>query len=193
MKSKLILTVIAAGALAFTACNKKVDEKTLADIKQFETDWTALGTQATTWSQELTAEKQKATEHLTKQTEMMAGSMDKIKDQATKDKLVALDKNDKDAVAALETMSNSWNEFSTQWASNTTAFTEWSAKVAKGEVSNEEATKMLTEWQAKLADAKTKVEGWQTAYNTTKENAEKNMAECEQATASLTAGTAAKK
>ena len=43
MKSKLILTAVAASMLAFTACNKKIDDKTMADIKQFETDWTTAG------------------------------------------------------------------------------------------------------------------------------------------------------
>src|ERR1043165_7956013 len=122
MKSKLILMAVAAGALSLTACNKKIDEKTMADIKQFETDWTATGTAATTWSTDMTAEKQKATDHVTKQTAMMTGMMDKIKDEATKAKLQELDKTDHEALAAMEGMSTNWNEFNTQWQNDSKAW-----------------------------------------------------------------------
>ena len=190
MKSKLILMAVAAGALSFTACNKKIDEKTMADIKQFETDWTATGTAATAWNTEMTAEKQKAADHITKQTAMMTGMMDKIKDDATKAKLQELDKTDHEALTAMEGMTTNYTDFNTQWTANTTAWTEWKAKVDKGEVSNEEATKAMADWNTKLADAKAKVQGWQTAYNTVKDNCEKNMAECDHMTTSMTTAEA---
>ncbi len=190
MKSKLILTAVAASMLAFTACNKKVDDKNMADIKQFDTDWTALGTTATNWSNDLTAEKQKTTDHLTKQTAMMATMGDKIKDEQTKAKMNELDRNDHEAVTAMETMTNQWNDFNTQWTANTTAWTDWKAKVDKGEVSNDDATKAMTDWHAKYNDAKTKIDTWQTAYNTVKDNCEKNMAECDHMSASMTTADA---
>lgn len=185
MKSKLILTAVASCMLAFTACNKKIDDKTMADIKQFDTDWNALGTAATNWSNDLTAENQKATDHLTKQTAMMTGMMDKIKDESTKAKLTMLDKNDHEYVTNMAGMMNNWNDFNTQWTANTTAWTAWKARFDAGEVSNDDATKAMADWHNKYNDAKSKVDGWQTAYNTVKSNCEQNMAECNNMTASM--------
>ena len=37
MKTKAIVALMVAGALGFTACTKKIDEKTMGEITQFGT------------------------------------------------------------------------------------------------------------------------------------------------------------
>ena len=71
MKTRAIAAFIIAGSLSFTACSIKMDEKTMSEITQFGTEWTALGEQASTWSQQLSETAAQATEFSTKQAEMI--------------------------------------------------------------------------------------------------------------------------
>ena len=82
MKTNTILTLLVAGAMSFTACTKKIDEKTMAEINQFGTDWTALGEKAANWSSELMQTTAKAKEFAAQQTAMMS-SMANSKDHRT--------------------------------------------------------------------------------------------------------------
>jgi hypothetical protein len=54
MKTKAVLSCMIACAITLSSCNHKVDEKTIADINQFGTDWSALGEKATNWSKQVT-------------------------------------------------------------------------------------------------------------------------------------------
>src|SRR3954466_6295465 len=86
MKTNAIITLLVAGAMSFTACTNKIDEKTVADINQFGTDWTALGEKATNWSNDLAQTTTQAKEFAAKQTEIVNATASS-KDAAWKTKV----------------------------------------------------------------------------------------------------------
>jgi peptidoglycan hydrolase CwlO-like protein len=183
MKTKAILAFVIAGAMSFTACTKKVDEKTLAEVNQFGTEWTALGEQATNWSNELSQTVTQAKEFAGKQNERMA-SMATSKDEAMKTQMNEMVKQSNDNVATLENMQTEWNTFKSTWDETTRQYTEWKDKVVKGEVTSEEAATGLVEFRTKMTDAQTKIEGWNHTYAETKANYEHNLASADEMTKS---------
>src|SRR6185436_1483190 len=185
MKTKVFAAFVIAGAVAFSACNKKVDEKTMADLNQFTTDWTAMGEKESSWSQQLVETTQHAKEFATKQNEMM-NNMSTSKDENMKSKMQEMTKTANDNVASLESIVTEWNTFKTTWDENTTAYTEWQSKVTKGEVTSEEVEKGLADWRTKMTEAQQKMDSWNTAYMTTKETCDKNMAESNEMSKSMT-------
>jgi chromosome segregation ATPase len=185
MKTNALLAIVVAGAMTFTACNKKIDEKTMADINQFGTDWSTLGEKASTWSKQLAETAQHAKEVSTKQTEMWK-SMSTSKDEAMKTKMQEMSKAATENSASFDAMMNDWNSYKTTWEANTKAFTEWQGKVTKGEVTPEEATKGITDWKTKMNEAQQKIDNWNTAYNSAKESCDKNMASLDEISKSMT-------
>ncbi len=188
MKTNVVLAFVAAGAIALTSCSKKIDEKTMAEINQFGTDWAALGEKATAWSTDLTASTQQSHEFATK-AHTMADAMAAGKDETMKTKATEMTASADNDASTMDAMSTEWTSFKTSWDENSTAFTEWSAKVMKGEVTPEDATKGLADWKAKMTDAQSKIESWTAALATAKESSSKNMAmasEMEQSTTPAT-------
>ncbi len=185
MKTNVVLAFVAAGAIALTSCSKKIDEKTMADINQFGTDWASLGEQATAWSTDLSASTQQCHEFATK-SHAMSDAMATSKDETMKSKSIEMATMADQDATAMDGMSAEWASFKTSWDENTTAFTEWTAKVTKGEVTPDDATKGLADWKAKMSDAQAKIDSWSSSLATLKENTSKNMAmasEMEQASA----------
>ena len=175
MKTNVVLAFVAAGAIALSSCTKKVDEKTVAEINQFGTDWAATGEKAAAWSTDLTTSTQQAHDFAAK-TKTISETMSTSKDETMKTKAAEMTRMAEQDAATLDAMNTEWTSFKTTWDENTTAFTEWSAKVTKGEVSPEDANKGLADWRTKLTDAQTKIDTWTTQLATTKENTTKNMA-----------------
>jgi chromosome segregation ATPase len=186
MKSKLILSALVAGTMLLNSCSTGVSEETKTSMATFEAAWAEAGTMATNWGADLTAQYTKTKEHVDKQTAMMTETMPKMKDEATKTKLMEMDNNDKANLTALENMKNEFTTFETEWQKNTADYTAWKEKVDKGEVNNTEATATLTEWNTKLDNAKNQLNTWNTAYATTKAKSEEDMAACD---AMMTAAT----
>jgi chromosome segregation ATPase len=181
MKTKAILAFVVAGALSFSACTKKIDPKTVADINQFGTDWTTLGESATNWSTELAATTTQTKEFIAKQTERM-NTLTSPKDAAVKEQVSKSIASATETSTKLEGMQNEFNTFKATWDETTKQFGELKDKVTKGEVTAEDATKGLAEFQAKLAEAKSKFEGWSAQYAEVKTATEQNMASIEPAT-----------
>lgn len=181
MKTKAILAIVVAGALSFSACTKKVDPKTVADVNQFGTDWTALGEKATNWSNELTATTTQAKEFAAKQTERMNG-LTSPKDQAVKTQLAQSIQASTENVTKLEGMQTEFNTFKATWDETTKQFGEWKDKVMKGEINPEEAAKGLADFQTKMVASQTQVEGWNTQYAEIKTATEQSMASAESVT-----------
>ena len=184
MKTNLVLAFVAAGAIALTSCSKKIDEKTMADINQFGTDWASLGEKATAWSTDLTASTQQCHDFATK-SHSMADAMATGKDETMKTKSAEMATMADQDATTMDGMTAEWTSFKTTWDENTTAFTEWNAKVTKGEVTPDDAIKGLADWKTKMSDAQAKIDSWSSSLATIKENTSKNMAmatEMEQAT-----------
>jgi chromosome segregation ATPase len=175
MKKNVLLAFVAAGAISLSSCTNKVDEKTVTEINQFGTEWAATGEKATAWSNELTTSTQQAHE-FTAKTKTLSESMSTSKDEAMKTKAAEMNKMAEQDAATMDAMTAEWNSFKTTWDENTTAFTEWSAKATKGEVSPEDANKGLADWRTKLTDAQTKIDTWTTQLATARENTTRNMA-----------------
>ncbi len=175
MKTNVLLAFVAAGTLALTSCSKKIDEKTMADINQFGTDWAGLGEKATAWSSDLTTSTQQAHDFASKQ-HAMAESMATSKDAAMKTKCTEMTTAADQTASSLDAMSTEWTSFKTSWDENTKAYTEWTAKVTKGEVTPEDAAKGLTDWRTKMSDAQAKIDSWGTTLASIKDNCSKNMA-----------------
>ena len=175
MKKNVLLAFVAAGAISLSSCTNKVDEKTITEVNQFGTEWAATGEKAAAWSNELTTATQQTHEFTTKM-KTMSESMATSKDEAMKTKAAEMTKMAEQDAATMDAMTAEWNSFNTTWAENTTAFTEWSAKVTKGEVSPEDATKGLADWRTKLTEAQTKIDTWNTQLAAARENTTKNMA-----------------
>ena len=148
MKTNVVLAFVAAGAIALTSCSKKIDEKTMAEINQFGTDWAALGEKATAWSTDLTATAQQSHEFAAK-AHSMSDAMATSKDETMKTKSSDMAKTADQDATTIDGMTSEWTSFKTSWDENTKAFTEWSAKVMKGEVTPEDATKGLADWKSK--------------------------------------------
>lgn len=175
MKTKALLAVVVAGAMTFAACNKKVDEKTMAEVNQFGTDWSTLGEKATNWNKQLAESTQHAKELAAKQNELMA-KMSASKDEGMKTKMQEMTKTANENATNFESMTNDWNTWKTSWDENTKSYTEWQTKVTNGEVSHEDVVTGLNNWKTKLAESQQKIDNWNTAYNATKESWNKNMA-----------------
>src|SRR5437588_12125108 len=101
MKTKAFVAFAVAGTMAFTACNKKVDEKTMSEINQFSTDWSAMGEKASAWSKQLMETSQHAKEFASRQTQMM-NNMANSKDEAMKMKMQQMTKAATDNSANLD-------------------------------------------------------------------------------------------
>lgn len=175
MKTKAIVAFVIAGTMALSSCTKKVDEKTMAEINQFGTDWTALGEKATNWSNELSSTATQAKEFAAKQTEMV-NSLANSKDATLKTKVEEMAKVANEDVSKLESMQNEWSTFKTTWDETTAQFNEWKDKVTKGEVTAEEAIKGIADFKTKMNDAQTKIDSWSNTYAEVKTSCEKNMA-----------------
>lgn len=175
MKTKAILAFVVAGALSLSSCTKKIDEKTMGEINQFGTDWTALGEKATAWSTELSTISTQAKEFATKQNEMVT-TMANIKDAATKTQIEEMAKLATEDAAKFENMSNEWNTFKTTWDETTAQYTEWKDKIAKGEVSPEDAVTGLADFKTKMSDAQMKLDSWNASYAEAKSSCESHMA-----------------
>ena len=169
------MAFIAAGAISLSSCTNKADEKTITEVNQFGTEWAATGEKAAAWSNELTTATQQAHDFSTK-TKTMSESMTTSKDEATKTKAAEMNRIAEQDAATMDAMTAEWNSFNTSWSENTTAFNEWSAKVTKGEVSPDDATKGLADWRTKLTEAQTKIDTWNTQLATVRENTTRNMA-----------------
>jgi hypothetical protein len=185
MKTKVLTALVVAGAMTFAACNKKVDEKTMGEINQFGTDWTAMGEKVTMMGNTVTETCQHAKDVAMKQTEMMNGMMNS-KDEGMKTKMQEMVKMSGDNVTGCEGMMNDYTAFKTTWDENTKAFTDWQGKVVGGGVTPDEAVKGLADWRTKMTDAQTKMDTWNTAFNTMKENTDKNMAQMDEMSKSMT-------
>lgn len=180
MKSKLILVSMLAGALSFTACNNGVSPETKTSIATFEASWQEAGTMATNWSADLTSEYNKCKAHCDNQTaKMNSPEMQKMKDEAMKAKMTEMDNADHANMTAMEGMTKEWETFKADWDKNSADYTAWKEKVDKGEVNNDDAVKAMTDWQTKLDNAKNQLNTWNTAYASTKEKTEKDMANCD--------------
>lgn len=190
MKAKFFLSAVLTGALALTACNKKIDEKTLGEITTFGTDWTALGEKATAWAGDLEKAGTDAKAHAAKVQEFIAASGDKIaKDANLKTQLDEAQTKANADVQAFEGMNAEWTSFKTSWEENTKSFGEWKDKLTTGQITAEDATKGLAEWKTKMEEAKGKIETWSTSFASAKESCMKNM---EAATALFTPAEATK-
>ena len=192
MKTKAILALVVAGAMSFSACTKKIDPKTLADINQFGTDWTAMGEKATAWSNELTQTTQQAKEFAAKQAER-ANSMTNSKDQAMKTQIEQSVTAANENVSKLENMQNEWNSFKATWDETTSQFSAWKDKITKGEVTPEDAAKGLADFQTKMSDANNKIQSWSTSYAEVKTSYEQSMASAENTTPAQPEAETAKK
>ena len=185
MKTKVLLALVLAGAMSFTACNQKVDEKTMADVNQVGTEWTAMGERVTTMGTNMMETCQHAKDVAMKQTEMMNNMMN-TKDEGMKTKMQEMVKMSGDNVTGCEGMMNDYNTFKTSWDENTQAFTTWQGKVTKGEVTPEETVTGLNDWRTKMTDAQTKMDTWNTAFSTMKETTDRNMTAMDEMSKSMT-------
>ena len=175
MKTKAILGLLVAGAMSFTACTNKVDEKTISEINQFGTEWSALGERANSWGNELSQTTAKAKEFAVQQT-TLANNMATTKDESMKAKVNEMAGKASQDASNFEAMENEWNTFKSTWDETTKQFTEWKDKVMKGEVTPEEASKGIEDYKAKLAEAQAKVDTWTAQYAEVKSSCEQNMA-----------------
>ena len=191
MKTKAILAFMVAGALGFTSCTKKIDEKTMGEITQFGTDWTSLGEKATAWSTELNETATKAKEFATQQTER-ATAIATSKDEALKATAANMSKRATEDATKMEGMVNEYSTFKATWDETTKQFTEWKDKIAKGEINADEAVKGLADFRTKMSDAQTKIDTWNTAYAEVKSSCEKNMAAADEMAKSMETNTAKK-
>ena len=183
MKTKAILAFLVVGAMTLTSCTKKVDPKTVAEINQFGTDWTALGEKATNWGTELAATTAKTKEFAAKQTERM-NSMTSPKDQSVKVQVSKSVASANETATKLEGMQTEFSTFKATWDETTKQFGEWKDKVMKGEVKPEDITTGLADFQTKITDAQAKVESWSTQYAEVKTANDQNMASVEPTTPS---------
>ena len=175
MKNKVILAFVLAGAMSFSSCTKKVDEKTMAEVNQFGTEWTAMGEKANAWSQELSTMSTQAKDFAAKQNDMMT-KMSGMKDEAMKQKMADMVKTANDNVAKCDQMMTEWNTYKTNWDKETADYTAWKDKVTKGEVTADDAMKGLADYKTKMSDAQAKMDSWNTMYAETKSSCEKTMA-----------------
>jgi len=172
MKTKLALITAVVGLFAMTSCKHAPSEETTKAVTEFETAWSALGTTATTWGEELKATAATCTEHCTMHDSMKMDGMD----AAAMTKCTEMATNCKNDKAAMDAMWGEFEAFSTGWAEATAAFGEWKGKMAT--MTDEEAKAALAGFQTKMDESKAKVEGWGAAYTTAKETAMKNMEAC---------------
>src|SRR5437016_5899742 len=123
MRTNVILSLMLAGAMAMTSCTRKVDEKTMADINQFGTDWMNLGQKATDWANNLSQTTQKTKDMTMKQKTMMDNMMNS-KDEAMKAKGTECYNTCNANATKMEGMMTEWNSFKTQWDADTKSFSD---------------------------------------------------------------------
>lgn len=171
MKAKFLVVSTAAAIMALTACKHGPSAETMKAVTDFGTNWSTLGTQATTWAADLEKAIADCDAECKNHEAMVMEKMSaEMKAKATE--CVTACKNDK---AAFEAMKTEWDAFKMSWDEQTAAYTAMQEKLAKGEIDEETAKKQLEELNVKMAEYKGKVEGWQSAFTAAKEACMKNM------------------
>ncbi|MBN8701693.1 MAG: hypothetical protein J0M08_01385 [Bacteroidetes bacterium] len=171
MKAKFLVVSAAAAVMALSACKHGPSAETMKAVADFGTNWTTLGSEATTWAADL--EKAIAdcdAECKNHETMSMEGMSEELKAKAAETANAC--KSDK---SSFEAMKTEWDAFKTSWEENTAAFTAMQEKMNKGEVDEETAKKQLAELTTKMEESKAKVEGWKVAFTAAKESCMKNM------------------
>ncbi len=173
MKIRTIIAAIIAVAVV-SSCAKKLDEKVLGDLTNLKTTWDETTTTASDWSNTLKAEvamldsgaiKLKADrEALKNPAKTAVASLDSVVAACAADA-----QKGKDIVA-------SWETFSADWTAQTSAFSDFKAKVEKMEVSADSIPAQLATFQSKLDESKSKLEEWKSTLNTLKSNCDAHKA-----------------
>ncbi len=179
MKSKLILSVIAAGAMFLNSCSIGVTEDTKTAMATFEASWVETETMANNLRADLTAEYDKNKEYVDEEAAIMNEIMPKIKNEARKTRLIEMHNDSKANLIALEAMKNDLTTFNAELEKNNADYAVWKKKVEKGEVSNTEAATTLIEWNTKLENARSRLGAWNTAYANAKATSDADMAACD--------------
>ena len=78
MKTNFLVVVALAGILFVTACKKGPSEETMKAVNEFETNWSALGQQATEWSEQLKTSVNDCTKMCVKNDSMSSMPMEGI-------------------------------------------------------------------------------------------------------------------
>src|ERR1035438_684849 len=132
MKNKLLMLVAIVATVAFTSCKPKLSDKTKKSVNDFKTDWTKMSTDLGTWGTTLDGDMTKCNDaHMKMKTE--CGDTAKMKKDARK----KMDETMAGCMAngkTMEDMKKTYGDFKKGIDTTTTAFTDWAAKVDKGEV-----------------------------------------------------------
>ena len=115
----------------------------------------------------------------------MMNNIANSKDMAMKTKMTEMSTMANQDASKFEAMENEWNSFKTAWDESTNQFSEWNAKVVKGEVTPEDAVKGIADFKTKMSDAQAKIDSWSNSYAETKSTCEKNMAMAESMNSSM--------
>jgi len=176
MKNKFLVVVAIVATVMFTSCKPKLSEETKKGIADFKNDWTAMSGSLAAWGDTLNANISKCDAAHKMMGESM-GDTAKMKKEAKakcKETIAACNAN----MDKLHAMQKTFSDYKTGIDTTTTSFTDFSAKVDKGEVTEEQAKTAMDGYRKTLDDAKAKMGEWDGALKAIMADEMKNHEEC---------------
>ncbi len=179
MKNKFLVVVAIVATVMFTSCKPKLSEETKKGIAEFKTEWTTMSGSLAAWGDSLNANMGRENDAHKMMGETM-GDTSKMKKEAKakmKESMAMCQAN----VEKLNAMKKTFSDYKTGVDTSTTAFTDWSAKVDKGEVTEEQAKTAMEGYHKSLDDANAKMKEWDGAMKGIMADEMKNHQECMEA------------
>lgn len=152
MKIKAILAA-AFAVVVFASCEKKLDEKVVADITSFEESWSSLGTQVADFGGMFTAEVEGAKGMMMSMDSLVPKKGAEAAFEAGKTECAGIAAGYGEVGAAFEAAKGTWE-------AETAAFGEWKTKAMSMEIKAEEIPAQLEDFKTKMATWTTNLDSW---------------------------------
>ena len=176
MKNRILILVAIVATVMFTSCKPKLSEETKKGIADFKNDWTAMSASLVGWGDTLKGNMAKLNDAYKMMGETFGDTTKMKKEAKAKMKeTMALCQGNVDKMNGLL---KTYSDYKTGVDTSTTAFTDWSAKVDKGEVNEEQAKAAMANYHKSLDDAKAKMGEWDGAMKAIMADEQKNHDDC---------------
>lgn len=169
MKTTLKILTVIFTVITLTSCGSKgVDQATKDAIAKFDTDWSAMLSDANAFvaSLQSSIDEMKAN-HESMRTQLLEMTEEQM--FAMRTSVAACGQAEQDAKAlhdAAMTSINEWSAAQTDSWTEGTGWEVWKKDVEENKVKQEDATKLIDEWNAKLEEDKGIIKGWQEQWAT---------------------------
>ena len=176
MKNKLLVVVALVATVMFTSCKPKLSEETKKSIADFKTEWTKMSGDMAAWGENMNTSMNSIADAHKKMGEAMGDTAKLKKDQKAKlkESMATCAANGE----KMNGMKKMYDDYKKGVDTTTSAFNDWSAKVDKQEVTEEQAKTAMENYNKALADGKAKMGEWDGALKGLMADEQKNHEDC---------------